>query len=64
MESLGLNYDPKTYPHELLPKDPAYKKFFRHRDEASHWVESDDDEIADEFLDEYVDHITDVAQKP
>ena len=37
---------------------------FRHRNESYHWVSSDDDEIADEFLDEYVDHVTDVAQMP
>ena len=64
MESLGLNYDPKTYPHEFLPKDPAFKNIFRHRDDPSQWLESEDDEIAEEFFDEYIDHVTDVAQIP
>ena len=64
LEKLGLNYDPTMYPNEFLPKDPAYKKLLRHRDDPSHWVDSDDDDIADEFLDEYMDHVAEVAQIP
>ena len=64
MESLGLEYDPKDHPNEFLPKDPALKKFFRHRSNDYQWQNPSDDEIADEFFDEYIDHTMEIKNRP
>ena len=63
MESLGLNFDAERFPNELLPKDPAFKEYMRHRSDDKLWLQSEDKEVADEFLNEFLSHSDELVKQ-
>lgn len=64
LEELGLGYDPKTFPHEMLPKDPAFKEHLRHRDEEFMHMTENDREINKILLKPFLEEVDKASKTP